>query len=532
MTELTRRVLDFLSRPESYPHRPERVTLVQTHASWVFLAPPLVCKIKQPVDLGFLDFTTLELRRADCEREVRLNRRLAEDTYLGVESIRERDGRLQFGGEGEIVEWCVMMRELDPAFFLSHLLETGAAGTAEMDRIVEKLRAFHAAQPPLAPDEAATATERLRLATDGNFAVAKDWTGESLSQSGFDAITHYTGEFYGRQKDLLESRIRGGWIRDCHGDLHAEHIHLAPDAVRIYDCIEFNTRFRHIDVANDLAFLAMDLDRYGRPDLANYLAARFAAVMDDPGQMPLMDFYKCYRACVRGKVACLHSAIETAGESERAASLAEARCYFRLALRYAVAGSEPCAFVFMGRIASGKSALAAALGAELGWPVLSSDAIRKNLGGVSPGQRGDAAQLARLYAPEMTERTYGALLDEAVRGIRSGHGVILDATFSRRSRRDALREAARSNGFRLVWIEAAVGDDVVRRRLRARESEPEVLSDARLENFAALSASYEPPVEMPGRLIIINEDRISAVLRTLLLELARRRAQHPAGSAA
>ena len=186
MTDQTRRVLDFLSRSESYPHRPERVNMVQTHASWVFLAPPFVCKIKQPVNLGFLDFSTLELRRADCEREVALNRRLAEDVYLGVEGIREHRGRLGFGGDGEIVEWCVMMRELDPRWFLSRLLKEGSAGTAEMDRIAEKLQRFHAAQPPLSQDEAGTAIERLRLATDGNFEVAQSWTGRSLSPSSFD----------------------------------------------------------------------------------------------------------------------------------------------------------------------------------------------------------------------------------------------------------------------------------------------------------------------------------------------------------
>ncbi len=525
MTDQTRRVLDFLSRPESYAHRPERVTLVQTHASWVFIAPPFVCKIKQPVNLGFLDFSTLELRRADCERELALNRRLAEDVYLGVESIREEDGRLHFGGEGEIVEWCVMMRELDPRGLLSHLLKEGSVGTAEMDRIAERLRRFHAAQPPLPPEEAATAIERLRLATDGNFLVAKDWIGRALSQACFDAITHYTELFYELGNGLLESRIRGGWIRDCHGDLHAEHIHLAPDGVRIYDCIEFSTRFRHIDIASDVAFLAMDLDGHDRPDLADHLVERFAALMNDPGMKPLMDFYKCYRACVRGKVESLHSAAESAGAAERTESLALAGRYFRLALRYAVAGSGPCVFVFMGRVASGKSALAGAFGAELGWPVLASDPTRKRLGGVPPGQRGDAAQLARLYSPEMTARTYGACSTRPCGIVRAGQGVVLDATFSRRGQRDALDALARSNGFRLVWVEAVVSEAVARRRLRDRASAPEVVSDARLENYDALGAAYEPPEEIPGRLVVTNEDPVEAVLPDLLRSLARSRAQ-------
>lgn len=524
MTPQTRRVLDFLSDAGSYPHRPERVTLVQTHASWVFIASPLVCKIKQPVNLGFLDFSTLEQRRQDCEREVSLNRRLAEDLYLGVESIREHDGRLGFGGEGEVVEWCVMMRELDPGGFLSHRLGEGTAGTTEMDRIAEKLQRFHAAQPALAPADAATAVERLKLATDGNFKVAQEWLGKSLSPPAFDAITHYTAGFFDRQRALLKSRIVGGWIRDCHGDLHAEHIHLTPEAVRIYDCIEFNTRFRHIDIANDIAFLAMDLDCHDRPDLARHLVERFAALMKDDGMRPLLDFYKCYRACVRGKVESLHSAAETAGAAERAESLAKARRYFQLALRYAVAGSEPCAFAFMGRVASGKSALAGAFGAELGWPVLSSDFLRKKIAGVPAERRGDPAQLARLYSPEMTGQTYAALFDGAAHATRAGHGVILDATFSRREHRDALRDRARKDGFRLTWIEALVSDDVARRRLRERGSAVAVVSDARLENFTALNSAYEVPEEIPERIMVANEGAVDEALRTLLLELAQRRA--------
>ncbi|MCE9519027.1 MAG: AAA family ATPase [Verrucomicrobia bacterium] len=517
MTDQTRCVLDFLSRPESYPHRPKQVTMVQTHASWVFIASPLVCKIKKPVNLGFLDFSTLELRHEDCEREIVLNRRLAEDIYLGVESIRQHDGALQFGGNGEIVEWCVMMCELDSRFLLSHLLKEGSVGAAEMDRIVDKLSRFHAAQPPLAPDEAATAIERLRLATDGNFQVARDWIGKSLSQSCFDIITHFTNKFFDCQNTLLKSRILEGWIRDCHGDLHAEHIHLAPNAVRIYDCIEFNTRFRHIDIANDIAFLAMDLDGNGRPDLARHLVTRFADLMNDPGMMPLMDFYKCYRACVRGKVESLHSAAETAGESERAESLAKARRYYQLALRYAVAGSEPCAFVFMGRIASGKSALASAFSKEIGWLLLSSDQLRKQIAGIPANQRGDAT----LYSPEMNARTYGALFAEAASVIQTHHGVILDATFSRRRDRDAFGDQAKKNGCRVIWIEAVVSDEIAQKRLLARDSAPVTVSDARIENFTDLSAAYEAPEEIPSRHTLNNEAQVCDVLRKLLLELAQ-----------
>jgi aminoglycoside phosphotransferase family enzyme/predicted kinase len=524
MTAQTKRVLDFLSDPASYPHAPRTVTMVQTHASWVFIAPPLVYKIKQPVNLGFLDFSTLDLRHADCEREVVLNRRLAEDVYLGVVGICEHDGRLRFGGDGTVVEWCVKMRELDQRFLLSHLLKNGTVGTTEMDRIIETLRRFYTSHPPPPPEEVATTVERLRRATDDNLRIAREWSGRSIQPAQLDAIEEFTSTFYAKRGALLESRIRGGWIRDCHGDLHTEHIHLTPERVRIYDCIEFNTRFRYIDVANDIAFLAMDLDFNGRHDLSEHLVRRFSEAMHDAALVPLMDFYKCYRACVRGKVESLHSAVETTGEAERAESLSRAQKYFQLALRYAVAGSAPCAFVFMGRIASGKSSLAEAAGASLGWEVFSSDRIRKTIAGVPATLRPQEAERAELYAAQMTARTYDTLAERAFAAVQRGGGAVVDATFSKRRQRDALRQRAAEHGIALIWIEAIVSDDVARGRLRARESRTDVISDARLEDFASLNARYEAPGDEEGVIRTANEKPVAEVARGMLVHLAQHRA--------
>lgn len=527
MSPQTQRVLDFLTTPASYPHGPERVTMVQTHASWVFIATPYVWKIKKPVDLGFLDFSTLGLRREDCEREVTLNRRLAPDMYLGVEAIREERGRLRFGGTGTIVEWCVKMRELDPRFFLTHLLRAGTVDAACMDRIIALLQSFYASQPAPPQAEVETALDRQRLATEGNFRVALEWIGRSLSQAAYDALTRFTDTFYACKRELLESRMREGWIRDCHGDLHAEHIHLTPDAVRVYDCIEFNTRFRYIDVASDLAFLAMDLDRHGRTDLSTYLVDKCSVLLHDTSMRRLMDFYQCYRACVRGKVESLHSAAETAGDAERAASLAEAQSYFRLALRYALAGSRPRAFLFMGRPASGKSALAGSLASETGWPVFSSDALRKGLAGIPLHHRGDAAERTELYSTEMTRRTYAELLQRAIETLKSGRPVILDATFSRAVHREEFRNQLRQAGFEATWIEATASDAAIRERLGKREHAGDVVSDARLEDYATLSRLYEPPEELDSDTLLRLDTGSPPEdsLRQLMTTLAERHAQ-------
>jgi aminoglycoside phosphotransferase family enzyme len=346
------RMLPVLLDPAFYPHNPERVRLIQTHASFVFLAPPFVYKIKKPVNFGFLDFSTLEKRRHFCQREVELNRRLARDVYLGVVAISWADGGFRFGAAGEIVEYAVKMRLLCEGGFLDQRLARGEVGESDLDRIVERLSDFYASQHPSAEVEAHGRIPALRVSTDENFSQTREFAGRTLSGAAYEAISSYTERCFMVHEALFEERVRERRILDCHGDLHLEHIHLTPDALNIYDCIEFNDRFRYVDAASDSAFLAMDLDFRDRPDLSRYLVSGLAGKMGDPRMGRLVDFYKCYRAYVRGKVESFHSVAHAAPAEEREACAEKARRYFRLSLRYAVAGSEPLVLVIMGRVAS------------------------------------------------------------------------------------------------------------------------------------------------------------------------------------
>jgi aminoglycoside phosphotransferase family enzyme/predicted kinase len=491
-------LLPFLLNPRSYPHRPRAVRLVQTHASFVFIVPPFVYKVKKPVDFGFLNFSTLEKRRHFCEREVALNRRLCPDVYLGTVPISARDGRFAFGDDGEVVEYAVRMRKLADGRFLDQLIERGKVVLADLDRIALVLKNFYEAQHPTEEIETWGRIDRLRISTDENFRQTRGFIGHTISRAAFPAIRFYTERFYARHRRLFASRIKERWIRDCHGDLHLEHIHLTPRALHIYDCIEFNDRFRYVDVANDAAFLAMDLDYEGRPDLARHFATSMASALDDRGMPLLMDFYKCYRAYVRGKVESLHSVAHAAPRTERNASADRARRYFRLALQYAVAGSHPLVLVVMGRIASGKSTLAHALGAELGWEVYSSDHIRKKMAGFPLYERSSAAARKRLYSAAMTKKTYGRLLAAAEAQILQGHSVILDATFARPAHRKLLGKRLEKQGIRWRIIEAHARNATVKKRLLARETKPDEVSDARLDDFTTLTHLYEPPAELPA----------------------------------
>ncbi len=526
-------LLSFLLKPRSYPHRPRSVRLVQTHASLVFLAPPFVFKVKKPVNFGFLNFSMLDQRRHFCEREVALNRRLCANVYLGVVPISIRQGRLTFGEGENVVEYAIKMRKLSERYFLDRLLERDQVGRGDLNRIATLLKRFYEAQHPTEEIEAWGRIDRLRISTDENFRQTEPFVGpasvtsSSLAEEGsaqppaslsatisrpaFETIRFYTDQFYRRHPALLASRVRDKWIRDCHGDLHLNHIYLTPRAVQIYDCIEFNDRFRYVDVANDAAFLAMDLDYEGRPDLGRHFATRMATALHDEGMPLLMDFYKCYRAYVRGKVESLHSVAQTAPEVERRASADRARRYFRLALHYTIAGSHPLVLVVMGRIASGKSTLARALGVELGWEVYSSDALRKKIAGVPLYERGSAAARKRLYSRAVTERTYDRLFTLAEAQQRQDRSVILEATFARREHRERLVRRLAQQGLRWCFLEAQASQAIVRQRLRSRETAAGEISDARLEDLAQLSHRYEPPAEL-------SADRYVKVRTTLPLE--------------
>jgi aminoglycoside phosphotransferase family enzyme/predicted kinase len=511
----------FLREPKSYPHRPRSVRFVQTHASLVFIAPPYVFKVKKPVNFGFLDFSTLAKRRAACEREVVLNRRLAPRTYLGVVPIVESPSGLCIGGPGKAVEFAVQMRHLGERGFLDRMLGRGAVGVREIDRIATVLARFYNTQHPTADIEDWGHVGRLRVSTDENFAQTRRFIGRTISAGASAAIQAYTNDFFRRHARRLERRVREGWIRDGHGDLHLEHIHLTPAAVTIYDCIEFNDRFRFIDVASDVAFLAMDLDYRNRPDLARHFERKMARALRDDGMPPLLNFYKCYRAFVRGKVESLQS-LALLGPSDREAAAERARRYFRLALRYAVSGSQPVVLAVMGRIGSGKSALADALARELGCIGFSSDKLRKELAGRRLYERTPLEVRARLYAPAMNRRTYSALTQRVTAEVKRGHCVIADATFGKAMQRTRFKRALVKAGVRVIFIEASASDRTIRARLRRRETSAAEVSDARVEDFAKLAGAYEPPAELEhNELVRVSTAKaLNVTVRNVLRKLA------------
>ncbi len=482
-----------LRLPEAYPHGPHSVDFRQTQMSLLFLAGDVVYKVKKPVNLGYLDYSTLDARRHFCEREVQLNRRLCPHAYLGVVPITRGDGKLRVEGEGNAVEYAVKMRRLPQERMLDHLLNEGAATPAMMQAIASRLTAFH--------QDAATSTEisafgnvdAVRFNTDENFEQTLPNVESTITHANHSLLREYTNSFLETQSALLARRVDEGRIRDCHGDLHAAHVCMTDD-ICIYDCIEFNDRFRYGDTVSEVAFLAMDLDRYRRRDLSRTFADAYADISGDSDVLELMSFYKCYRAVVRGKVEGFKIGDPMIPDEERHAAKWLARTYFELAKSYAT--GHGLMVVMSGLTGSGKSTVAEAIGRLLAGTVISSDIVRKQLAGLSPDDHRYESFGQGIYSSEWTERTYDEMLRQAQPVLASGGCAILDASFLRSPERTRAIRMARQMGARTVLVECVAPQEVLKQRLTGRMAD-ETVSDGRPEILGGQISCCEEVVEFP-----------------------------------
>ena len=322
-----------LDEPQSYPHELREVELVQTQMSFVLLTGEYVYKIKKPVNLGYLDYTTLDKRRLFCLQELDLNRRLCADAYLGVVSITEDKGMFRIEGQGEILEYAVKMKQLSRDRMMDRLLPRGQVTNEMVANVAGKLVGFHQKAETNPEIAAFGGLEVIRGNCDENFAQTERYVGTSITTEEYRHIRAHTESFIEGNATLFDKRVKGGRIRDCHGDLHAAHV-CFTDGICIYDCVEFNDRFRYSDVASEIAFLAMDLDRYGHVELSRDLARTYVKLSHDEELMRLLDFYKCYRAYVRGKVESFKLDDPYIPPEEKSKVLAVAKDYFRLAGSY------------------------------------------------------------------------------------------------------------------------------------------------------------------------------------------------------
>ncbi len=327
-------MIEDLLDPGSIPERTSTVRLIQTHISLIFVTDEFVYKVKKPVDFGFLDFTTLEKRRYYCEREVSLNSRLSSGVYLGVEPITHDGKRYRIGGPPEeALEYAVKMRRIPEEMLMKALLRRGALEERGLSSIAAVLARFHREAENSPEIDRFGEPESFRVNTDENFEQTRAYVGRTIHQRQFDALRRWTDRFYDSNRGLFLERVSSKRIRDCHGDLHMEHICMT-DPIVIFDCIEFNDRFRYSDTLSDIAFLLMDLEFHGAKDLARILWDHYQGLACESGQDLLLRFYKVYRAYVRGKVNSFQLDDDRISPRDKEEALHRARDYFGLAMEY------------------------------------------------------------------------------------------------------------------------------------------------------------------------------------------------------
>jgi hypothetical protein len=323
-----------LLNPETLPDRTEKVTLVQTHISLLFIADHFVYKIKKPVDFGFLDFTSLDKRLFFCRREIELNRRLTNDIYLGIVPVtRTQRGLSLRDPEGEVVDYAVKMRRIPEERLMKSLFLSGRLTQEHLKEVARVLAEFHQKAERSPEIEAYGTPEAFRLNTDENFAQVEPYVSRTIRRDTFSAIREWTEVFYRRERHRFETRVREGRIRDCHGDLHMEHVFLAENP-QVFDCIEFNDRFRYGDTLADIAFLIMDLEYHGGKAEAEALWKGYRGFANEGNEDAMLRFYKIYRAFVRGKVIGFQLDEPALTPAEKAVALDKASRYYQLASSY------------------------------------------------------------------------------------------------------------------------------------------------------------------------------------------------------
>lgn len=484
-----------------------RCEVVETHISIVLLAGERAYKFKKAVDLGFVDFTTLERRRHYCEREVALNARFAPSIYLDVVPITLERGEPRLGGDGEVVEYAVAMRRFHDEERLDRAIEAGRVGAADFERLGSDLADWHAAAEPAAGDSPYGTWDTVREQVARSF----DGLGDA---PGAAALAEDLSAALAAHRETLLARRAAGHVRDCHGDLHLANLVLHDGRVLPFDCIEFDDALRVVDTLSDLAFPVMDLDLRSRHAWGTTLMNAWLSTTGEYEDVPLLAPFCAYRSVVRAKVAALQAEGGDGDARERSER------HLGLARRYLSRAGPPALVVTHGCSGSGKTWFARALAADRGFVHLRSDVERRRLAGLGTSERTGSAVGEGLYAAAATRATYDWLHDQAAALLAAGWGVIVDATFLDRGARERFAALAARSGARFTIARCDAPPDVLRERVRARlargddasEATPSVL-ERQLETREPLAGhELEAVLEVPpGGLPALGEATLAAL---------------------
>ena len=514
---MTPNMLKSLMKPAAYPVTTSTVELVQTHVSWIFLTDTHAFKLKKPVNFGFLDFSTVDRRRFYCNEELRLNRRLCPDIYEAVVELRESPAGIAFLGGGPIIDYAVMMKRLPADHMLDRMVESGEVTTADMRNVAAVISKFHAEALGTPYISGFGSLEKILFNWRENFEQLMPFNTSTLPDVEREAIQSWVMNFAETNRDLLDRRVEQGFIRECDGDLHLENICLVDDRVYIFDCIEFNERFRFCDTAADIAFLLMDLDFHNRSDLADVVITSYSTASGDLELAKLIDFYKIYRAVVRGKVESFRLNDKGIPPDSHDMALKRAIRYFSLARGYIERlRLRPTLFITCGTMGCGKSTLAEQLAFELGIKVYNSDFIRKSIAGLPPETAVREKYGQGLYADSSSEKTYRELEQLAECELAAGNSVIIDASFRNAEKRAIFAELAALRRVGFVILMVSCDESEQKKRLKERSARDHSVSDGRIDLLELQQACFDCPTEMEGRIIAVNSMQMPEHLTRLI----------------
>lgn len=500
-------IVKFLENSKNYPHLVKKVRHLETYISDVFLTGKFAYKIKKPVSYGYLDFTTLAKRKFFCRRELELNRRLSPQMYISVlplviektKAVRRNrrlgsEGKLKFGDKDKIVEYVLKMKEIPQKYLMYRQLKKGRVNKKIISRLAKIVANFHQKAKTSKKISFFGSVRIIKKNWQENFSQTKPFIAKTISTENWHFIKKSIGKFIAENKNLFLQRIKNKKIRDCHGDLHTGNIFITPKNIFIFDCIEFNERFRYQDVASEVAFLAMDLDFLGWKNFSDYFVKKYIDYSGDRGLTKLLLFYKCYRAYVKGKVFGFHFAERELNKAKRKMYKKIARKSFIWAKKYAREMQKPILIIAAGLPGVGRSTRLKFLAPKIKAKILDSDVIRKKM-----FKKVKYNQKSKLLV-------YKKMIAQAENLLRTGKNVILDATFSKEKYRQLAKNLIKKLEIPYYFVEFYCSEKVAKQRLSERAKEKAPVSQANWEIYQKIKKEFEPIKKEPNYFRINTTD--------------------------
>lgn len=493
MTQQANPLIEALQQPEIYPHAVDNLTVIETHISWLVLTGPYAYKIKKPLNLGFLDFSTLDKRRHYCDEELRLNRRLAPEIYLEVIPITGSTARPRLGGPGTPLEYAVKMVQFPRQARLDYCLQRGELSPEGINSLADKVAQFHQATAVAPQDSLYGTPETVLQPALENFEQLDNLLKEKADREQVASLRQWTEAQWHSLETEFSARKKAGFVRECHGDLHLGNIAWVKGKFIIFDCIEFNENLRWIDVINELAFLVMDLEHRGRPDLAWRALNAYLERSGDYSGLTVLRYYQVYRSLVRAKVTAIRlGQVRSAAECQ---TIQESyRGYLDLALSYTRPSETPL-IITHGLSGSGKTTLSEPLIERLGAIRLRSDVERKRLHGLEPQERLGQGVAGGMYSAEAGIQVYQHLQELAKTIISAGYPAIIDAAFLKQAQRQTFQDLAGKLGVPFAILDFRCEPRQLQQRIRARQRKNQDASDADLAVLEHQQATQEPLTE-------------------------------------